>query len=71
MASHFYSAPPGAAYRMDFGSSLTVATSTTAANNMEFRVDDGTVTREQIVQYLERLADYFTSTTPLPAATTG
>lgn len=69
MADHYYSATPAGAYIVG-PTATTVATSPTAGNPLEVRVTDATVTREQIVEFLERLADYFT-VNPIVGTTTG
>lgn len=59
MADHFYSiATEGAAFPRD-PSKITVGTSSTGGNVMEFRVTDGAVTAEEAYAFLEWLADLF------------
>jgi hypothetical protein len=60
LADHYYSSPPAGAFVVSPLSAVTVATSPTAGNPLEFRITDASVTREQAVQFLERMADYFT-----------
>lgn len=60
MADHFYSSKLAQSYRVGTLSDITVATSTTSADPLELRITDATVSREQVRQFCERLADYFT-----------
>lgn len=58
MADHFYSMKKPQVGNMDLNK-ITIDTSTTAGSDLELRVEDGAVTRYQVVQFCQRMIDYF------------
>lgn len=58
MSNTYYAGAPGEAFLYD-PSKITVAASTSGSIAIELRVTDGAASADQVVMFLERLANYF------------